>query len=51
MGKFGMISRLCGETFGSCVTFAANKEASAPGQLEMNKVIEIVDFLHENITK
>lgn len=49
MGKLGMISRLCGETFGSCVTFAANKETSAPGQLPMNKVIEIVDFLHENI--
>ena len=51
MGKFGMMSRLCGETFGSCVTFAANKEASAPGQLEMNKVIEIVDFLHKNIAE
>lgn len=51
MGKLGMISRLCGETFGSCVTFAANKETSAPGQMNMGKVIEIVDFLHENITK
>lgn len=51
MGKLGMISRLCGETFGSCVTFAANKESSAPGQMNMGKVIEIVDFLHENIMK
>jgi len=51
MGKLGMISRLCGETFGSCVTFAANKEASAPGQLNMEKVIEITDFLHKNITE
>lgn len=51
MGKLGMISRLCGETFGSCVTFAANKEASAPGQMQMDKVIDIVDFLHENIVK
>lgn len=49
MGKLGMISRLCGETFGSCVTFAANKETSAPGQMSMAKVIEIVDFLHKNI--
>ena len=51
MGKLGMISRLCGETFGSCVTFAANKEASAPGQMNMEKVIEITDFLHKNITE
>lgn len=48
MGKLGMISRLCGETFGSCVTFAANKESSAPGQMNMGKVIEIINFLHEN---
>lgn len=51
MGKLGMISRLCGETFGSCVTFAANKETSAPGQMSMNKVVEIIDFLHENIAE
>lgn len=49
MGKMGMISRLCGETFGSCVTFAANKKSSAPGQMNMEKVIDIVDFLHENL--
>ena len=51
MGKLGMISRLCGETFGSCVTFAANKETSAPGQMSMGKVIEIIKFLHENIAE
>ncbi len=49
MGKLGMISRLCGETFGSCVTFAANKEASAPGQMNMQKVAGFIDFLHENM--
>ena len=49
MGKLGVISRLSGETFGSCVTFAANKESSAPGQMKMEKVMEIIDFLHENI--
>lgn len=47
MGKLGMISRLCGETFGSCVTFAANKESSAPGQMKMEKVMDIIQFLHE----
>jgi len=51
MGKLGMISRICGETFGSCVTFAANKESSAPGQMSMNEVIGMVDFLHKNLTE
>lgn len=46
MGKMGVISRLCGETFGSCVTFAANREASAPGQLNYKDVTEILDRLH-----
>lgn len=50
MGKMGMISRLCGETFGSCVTFAANKETSAPGQMQMKEVMGIVDFLHKNMS-
>lgn len=49
MGRLGMISRLSGEIFGSCVTFAANKESSAPGQLKMERVIDIVEFLHENM--
>lgn len=49
MGKLGMISRLSGETFGSCVTFAANKECSAPGQLHMDRVSDIVDYLHQNM--
>lgn len=51
MGKLGMVSRLCGETFGSCVTFAANKETSAPGQMQMDNVIGIIDFLHKNLAE
>jgi len=51
MGKLGLVSRICGETFGSCVTFAANKESSAPGQMSMNEVIGMVDFLHKNLTE
>lgn len=33
MGSLGMISRISGELFGSCMTFAAAGNASAPGQL------------------
>lgn len=45
MGKLGMISRVAGETFGSCVTFGAGKNASAPGQIEMKKLKSILDVL------
>ena len=45
MGKLGMISRISGELFGSCVTFGAGKNASAPGQIEMSKLEEILDVL------
>lgn len=48
MGKVGNISRLCGETFGSCVTFGAHEKPSAPGQYEMNRLIEILDAIHES---
>lgn len=48
MGKLGSISRLCGETFGSCMTFGAHKKASAPGQYEMNRLLGILDAIHES---
>lgn len=46
MGRLGVISRIAGETFGSCVTFGAGKNASAPGQVEMTKLSEILDILN-----
>ena len=45
MGKLGTISRVCGEVFGSCVTFGAGKNASAPGQIEKAKLEEILESL------
>lgn len=45
MGKLGTISRVCGEIFGSCVTFGAGKNASAPGQISMEKMEDILDVL------
>lgn len=42
MGQLGCISRIAGETFGSCVTFGADVEASAPGQLPMNRLQQIL---------
>lgn len=46
MGKLGSISRLCGEIFGSCVTFGTHKRASAPGQFEMKQLAEVLQMIH-----
>lgn len=45
MGKLGMISRVSGEVFGSCVTFGAGKNASAPGQIPMEDLKHILNML------
>ena len=45
MGKLGKVSRISGETFGSCVTFGAGKNASAPGQIPMEDLKHILDTL------
>lgn len=46
MGKLGAISRLCGEFFGSSVTFATVGDASAPGQMKSEKVLESLELIH-----
>lgn len=46
MGRLGMVSRLAGEIFGSALTFAAAKVASAPGQIEARKLKEILCTMH-----
>ncbi|MBE5945030.1 MAG: type I 3-dehydroquinate dehydratase [Lachnospiraceae bacterium] len=45
MGKLGAITRVSGATFGSAVTFATLEYSSAPGQLPIAKVQEIMDSL------
>lgn len=46
MGRRGAITRLSGELFGSCMTFAVVKNTSAPGQISAAKVKEVLDLLH-----
>ena len=41
----GVVSRLCGETFGSAMTFANPGQASAPGQVALDVVNEVLDSL------
>lgn len=45
MGQLGMVSRMCGEVFGSAMTFGAAKKASAPGQVPVSELREILKTL------
>ena len=45
MGALGMVSRVSGEAFGSAATFGAAKQASAPGQVPVSVLREILATL------
>lgn len=46
MGALGAVSRLAGEAFGSAMTFANPGQASAPGQVPLEVVNQVLDALH-----
>ena len=46
MGALGAVSRLSGEALGSAMTFANPGQASAPGQISLEVVNEVLDALH-----
>lgn len=47
MGSLGMISRLSGEIFGSAITFASVRNASAPGQISVTDMKSILQLIHD----
>lgn len=49
MAGTGVISRLCGEVFGSALTFGAAKKASAPGQMGVNDLEAVLNLLHKSL--
>lgn len=49
MAGTGVISRLCGEVFGSALTFGAAKKASAPGQMEVHDLETVLGLLHKSL--
>ncbi len=49
MAGTGVISRLSGEVFGSCLTFGAAKQASAPGQMGVNDLKTVLETLHKSL--
>ena len=49
MSETGVLSRICGEAFGSAITFGAAKNISAPGQMGVNDLSIALKFLHEHL--
>lgn len=49
MASDGVISRLCGEVFGSALTFGAAGKASAPGQMEVKDLRTVLEILHKSL--
>lgn len=49
MAGTGVISRLCGEVFGSALTFGAAGKASAPGQMEVEDLRTVLSLLHKSL--
>lgn len=47
MGKLGILSRICGEYFGSAITFGSADKVSAPGQIPATELSEIITKMHE----
>lgn len=46
MGPLGVVTRLAGETFGSCLTFGSSGAASAPGQVDARELRGVLELLH-----
>ena len=44
MKKMGLISRMTGELFGSCLTFGTAGAASAPGQIDAGELSSVLDY-------
>lgn len=49
MAGTGLISRLCGEVFGSALTFGAVGKASAPGQMNAADLNTVLNLIHESM--
>lgn len=47
MGPLGVVSRVCGQSFGSAATFGSAGRASAPGQLEVEVLDTVLGILDE----
>lgn len=49
MSGTGVLTRLCGEVFGSAMTFGAAGKASAPGQMEVEDLKTVLELIHKGM--
>lgn len=49
MSGMGVISRVCGEMSGSALTFGAAEKASAPGQMDVGDLAQVLLLLHKSM--
>ena len=50
MAGTGVVSRLAGEIFGSAMCFGMIGRASAPGQVEVDRLAGVLDMVHRSLT-
>ena len=50
MGGTGVVSRLAGEIFGSAMSFGMIGRASAPGQVEVDRLAGVLNLIHGSLT-
>ena len=50
MAGTGVVSRLAGEIFGSAMCFGMIGRASAPGQVEVDRLAGVLDIVHRSLT-
>ena len=48
MGQLGIISRICGTLTGSAITFGCVEHSSAPGQLKVNELSQVLQIISEH---
>lgn len=49
MSGIGTVSRISGEIFGSAITFGALEKASAPGQIRVEELKNILEIMHKEL--
>ena len=49
MSRLGMMSRFCGEIFGSALTFGSTGKLSAPGQINVEDLNNLMEIIHKNL--
>lgn len=49
MSGMGLASRITGEQFGSSITFGAMSKVSAPGQINVEELKNILEIIHKNM--